>query len=311
MAFATDCIHAGQEPDPTTGAVTTPLYQTSTYVQQGIGQHKGYEYARTHNPTRRALERNLAALEGGIDAYCYASGMAATNAVLTFVKAGQRVVVSDNVYGGTHRLFTKILAQYGVEFAFLEASDPAAFDGAAGAFRMLWIETPTNPLMKVCDIAALAEVAHHPCKLVLLTGGEPLLQRELPDLARELLTRGYQVSVETHGQRPLDPLPREVVRIVDVKTPGSGEVTTDFGYLDHLAPHDEVKFVVCSEYDWRWSLDVIRRHRLEGRVAILVSPVHGAVDAKDVARWILESGVDARMNLQLHKIIWGPDARGV
>ena len=157
----------------------------------------------------------------------------------------------------------------------------------------------------------LAEVARHPSKLVLLTGGEPLLQRELPELAGELLARGYQVLVETHGQRPLDALPREVIRIVDVKTPGSGEVTTDFGYLDRLASHDEVKFVVCSEDDWRWSLEVVRRHRLEGRVAILVSPVHGAVDAKDVARWILESGVQARMNLQLHKIIWGANARGV
>src|SRR5258708_28631208 len=99
MGFATDCIHAGQEPDPTTGAVTTPIYQTSTYVQEGIGQHKGYEYARTQNPTRRALERNLAALEGGADAYCYPSGMAAIQAVLTLVKTRQRVVVSDNHYG--------------------------------------------------------------------------------------------------------------------------------------------------------------------------------------------------------------------
>ena len=160
MGFATDCIHAGQEPDPTTGAVSTPIYQTSTYVQEGIGKHKGYEYARTQNPTRRALERNLAALEGGADAYCYASGMAAIQAVLTMVKAGERVVVSDNVYGGTHRLFTKILANYGVEFAFLEASDARAFDAGAGSFKLLWIETPTNPLMKICDIAALAEVAH-------------------------------------------------------------------------------------------------------------------------------------------------------
>jgi 7-carboxy-7-deazaguanine synthase len=157
----------------------------------------------------------------------------------------------------------------------------------------------------------LDAVARYPSKLVLLTGGEPLLQHELPELAGELIARGYQVLVETHGQRPLDALPHEVVRIVDVKTPGSGEVTTDFGYLDRLAPHDEVKFVVCSEDDWRWSLEVVRRHRLEGRVAILVSPVHGAVEPKDVARWILESGVDARMNLQLHKIIWGADARGV
>ncbi len=181
MGFATDCIHAGQEPDPTTGAVSVPIYQTSTYVQEGIGQHKGYEYARTHNLTRRSLERNLAALEGGADAYCYASGMAATQAVLTLVKAGERVVVSDNVYGGTHRFFTKVLARYGVQFAFLEASDPAAFDRAAGEFRMLWIETPTNPLMKVCDIAALAEVAHRRGALLVVdnTFLSPFFQRPL------------------------------------------------------------------------------------------------------------------------------------
>jgi len=159
MGFATDCIHAGQQPDPTTGAVTVPIYQTSTYVQEGLGQNKGYEYARTHNLTRRSLEKNLAALEGGVDAYCFASGMAATQAVLTLVKAGQRVVVCDNVYGGTHRLFTKILAGYGVEFAFLDATDPEAFEKEAGRFDLLWIETPTNPLMKICDIRALAEVA--------------------------------------------------------------------------------------------------------------------------------------------------------
>ncbi len=181
MGFATDCIHAGQEPDPTTGAVTTPIYQTSTYVQEGIGRHKGYEYARTQNPTRRALERNLAALEGGADAYCYASGMAAIQAVLTLVKAGQRVVVSDNVYGGTHRLFTKLLARYDVEFAFLEASDAAALDKEAGEFALLWIETPTNPLMKVCDIAALAGVAHKRGALLAVdnTFMSPFFQRPL------------------------------------------------------------------------------------------------------------------------------------
>jgi cystathionine beta-lyase len=160
MGFATDCIHAGQEPDPSTGAIITPIFQTSTYVQQGIGEHKGYEYARTQNPTRRALEKNLTALEGGLDAYCYASGMAATNAVMTLLKAGQRVAVSDNVYGGTHRLLTKVLSRQGIESTFIEASDAAAFDRAAGEFALLWIETPTNPLMKICDIAALAEIAH-------------------------------------------------------------------------------------------------------------------------------------------------------
>ena len=181
MGFATECIHAGQAPDAATGAVTVPIYQTSTYVQEGLGQHKGYEYARTHNLTRRSLERNLAALEGGADAYCYASGMAATQAVLTFVKAGQRVVVSDNVYGGTHRLFTKILAGYGVEFAFLDASDAAEFERRAGRFDLLWIETPTNPLMKVCDIARLAEVAHGQGALLVVdnTFMSPFFQRPL------------------------------------------------------------------------------------------------------------------------------------
>jgi 7-carboxy-7-deazaguanine synthase len=157
----------------------------------------------------------------------------------------------------------------------------------------------------------LAEVARHPSRFVLLTGGEPVLQKELPQLATDLLARGYEVAVETHGQRPLDALPREVIRIVDVKTPESGEVTTDFAYLDALAPHDEVKFVVGSEDDWRWSLDVIRRHGLGRRVAVLVSPVWGRVEPRDLARWVLESGENARLNLQLHKVIWGAETRGV
>ena len=181
MGFATDCIHAGQRPDPTTGAVTIPIYQTSTYVQDGLGRHKGYEYARTHNLTRRTLERNLAVLEGGTDAYCYASGMAAIQAVLTFVKAGQRVVVSDNVYGGTHRLFTRILANYGVEFAFLDAADTEEIAARAGRFDLLWIETPTNPLMKICDIAALAEIARGQGALLVVdnTFMSPCFQRPL------------------------------------------------------------------------------------------------------------------------------------
>jgi cystathionine gamma-lyase/cystathionine beta-lyase/cystathionine gamma-lyase/homocysteine desulfhydrase len=181
MGFATDCIHAGQEPDATTGAVSTPIFQTSTYVQEGIGRHKGYEYARTQNPTRRALEKNLAALEGGADAYCFASGMAAINAVLSLVESGERVVVSDNVYGGTHRLFTKVLARYDVAFEFLEAADAAGLDAHAGDFAMLWIETPTNPLMKVCDIAALAAAAHRRGALLVVdnTFMSPFFQRPL------------------------------------------------------------------------------------------------------------------------------------
>ena len=200
MAFATDCIHAGQEPDPSTGAIVTPIFQTSTYVQQGIGQHKGYEYARTQNPTRRALEKNLAALEKGTDAYCYASGMAATNAVLSLVKPGQKVVVSDNVYGGTHRLFTKVLAHYGVSFAFVDTSDAAAFERAAGPFDLLWIETPTNPLMKVCDIAALAEAAHRRRAILVVdnTFMSPFFQRPL-ELGADIVVHSTTKFLNGHS----------------------------------------------------------------------------------------------------------------
>lgn len=157
----------------------------------------------------------------------------------------------------------------------------------------------------------LDEVGRHPCRLVLLTGGEPLLQAELPALAQDLLDRGYGVAVETHGQLPLDALPDGVVRIADVKTPGSGEPATDLSWLLRLRPEDEVKFVVSSEEDFRWALEVIRGHGLEDRVTVLVGPVLGRVDPRDLARWMLECGLRGRLNLQLHKVIWGPEARGV
>jgi 7-carboxy-7-deazaguanine synthase len=157
----------------------------------------------------------------------------------------------------------------------------------------------------------LAALTAWPTRYVTLTGGEPLLQRDLPELCRELLERGFEVAVETHGKAPLDALPAAVSRVVDVKPPGSGEETTDFAYLDRLRPHDEVKFVVASEKDFRWSEAVARRHGLPGRVAVLVSPVFGQVAPADLARWLLESGLEARLSLQLHKLIWGPEARGV
>jgi 7-carboxy-7-deazaguanine synthase len=157
----------------------------------------------------------------------------------------------------------------------------------------------------------LAALARHPARLVCLTGGEPLLQRELPELARELVARGYEVTVETHGQRPLDALPPEAIKIVDVKTPGSGEPATDLAWLDRLLPHDEVKFVVCSEEDFRWSERIVRERRLAERVQVLFSPAWGMVEPKDLARWLLESGLDARLSLQVHKVVWGPGTRGV
>jgi 7-carboxy-7-deazaguanine synthase len=156
-----------------------------------------------------------------------------------------------------------------------------------------------------------AAIATHPTRFVLLTGGEPLLQKELPALVHELIDDGYEVAIETHGQRPLDALPPAAIRIVDVKTPGSGEVAKDLGYLDRLMPHDEVKFVVCSEEDFRWSERIVRERRLAERVQVLFSPAWGMVEPKDLARWLLESGLDARLSLQIHKVVWGPDVRGV
>ncbi|OYT70387.1 MAG: cystathionine gamma-synthase [Chloracidobacterium sp. CP2_5A] len=161
MGFATDVIHAGQPPEPATGAVTVPIYQTSTYVQEGLGRHKGYEYARTHNPTRAALEANVAALEGGVAGFAFASGMAAIHAVMTAcLKAGDHVVVSDNTYGGTYRLFERVLTDFGLTFDYADASDVAQVEAALRpATRMVFLETPTNPVMRLCDIAAIAQLA--------------------------------------------------------------------------------------------------------------------------------------------------------
>lgn len=159
MKFATEAIHAGQEPDPATGAVTVPIYQTSTYAQEGLGKHKGFEYARTQNPTRTALERNLAALENGRACFAFASGMAATNAVMTLLRAGDHVIVSDNTYGGTYRLFDKVLRNFGLEFSYVDAREPHNVEEAARAeTRMVFIETPTNPVMSLVDIRAVSEI---------------------------------------------------------------------------------------------------------------------------------------------------------
>jgi 7-carboxy-7-deazaguanine synthase len=144
-----------------------------------------------------------------------------------------------------------------------------------------------------------------------LTGGEPMLQREVPLLCAELLGQGFEVAVETHGQAPLGDLPRGVRRIIDVKTPGSGEEDRAFINLGDLKLGDEIKFVVTSKADFRWSADVIRRFSLEGKVPLLLSPAPGAVEPADLVRWMLADGVGARLNLQLHKVIWGPNARGV
>jgi cystathionine beta-lyase/cystathionine gamma-synthase len=180
--FSTLCIHAGQEPDPSTGAIITPIFQTSTYVQDALGQHKGYEYARTQNPTRAALESNLAAIEAGRGAFAFASGMAAIAAIMSFLESGDHVVVTDNTYGGTFRLFERILRRYGLDFTYVDTSRLDAIEPAfTSKTRMLFVETPTNPVLGLTDLAAAAEIAHRRgAKLIVdNTFASPAVQRPI------------------------------------------------------------------------------------------------------------------------------------
>ena len=180
--FSTVCLHAGQVPDPSTGAIVTPIYQTSTYVQEGVGRHKGYEYARTQNPTRAALEGNLAAIESGQAAFAFASGMAATGAVASMLKAGDHVIVSDNVYGGTFRLFERVLSRYQLTFTYVDTADLDATRRAfTPATRLLFVETPSNPIMRITDLAGAAALAHdHGARLAVdNTFASPCLQRPI------------------------------------------------------------------------------------------------------------------------------------
>lgn len=159
MKFSTRAIHVGQEADPATGATIVPIYQTSTYTQDAVGEHKGFDYSRTINPTRLALEKQLASLEGGAHGYAFASGMAATAAVLNLLSAGDHAVVTDDLYGGTYRLFTRVLERYGLEFTYVDMSDADAVRAAIRPnTKLFWIETPTNPLLKLIDIAAIASM---------------------------------------------------------------------------------------------------------------------------------------------------------
>ncbi|MFO0585246.1 MAG: cystathionine gamma-synthase [Anaeromyxobacter sp.] len=175
-------IHAGQKPDPTTGAVMTPVYLTSTYAQSSPGVHKGFEYSRSHNPTRFALEACLAALEGGKHGFAFASGLAATDCVLHLLDAGGHVVASDDVYGGTFRIFDKVFRRMGLTFDFVDMTDPANVERAMKKdTRLVWIESPTNPMLKIVDLAAVAGIAkaHGARSVVDNTFATPYFQRPL------------------------------------------------------------------------------------------------------------------------------------
>jgi cystathionine gamma-lyase/cystathionine beta-lyase/cystathionine gamma-lyase/homocysteine desulfhydrase len=199
--FSTICLHAGQEPDPSTGAIVTPIYQTSTYVQEELGRHKGFEYGRTQNPTRLALERNLAAIEGGKAGFAFASGMAAIGAIATMLRAGDHVIVTDNVYGGTFRLFERVFTRYRLTFSYVDTSRLDEVERAVtDSTRMLFVETPSNPILTLTDLRAAADLAHrHNLRLVVdNTFASPYLQRPI-ELGADIVTHSTTKYLNGHS----------------------------------------------------------------------------------------------------------------
>ncbi len=182
MKFSTKAIHAGQQPDPTTGAIMPPIFQTATYAQNGLGDHKGYEYSRSHNPTRTALQECIAALEDGKFGLAFASGMAAETAILSLLSAGDHLVACDDLYGGSYRIFERVMRRYNVETSYVPAGNIAAYEQAIRPnTKLIWLETPTNPLLRLIDIQAVAEIAHRHNVLVVVdnTFASPYFQQPL------------------------------------------------------------------------------------------------------------------------------------
>ncbi|MEO6833139.1 MAG: aminotransferase class I/II-fold pyridoxal phosphate-dependent enzyme, partial [Chitinophagaceae bacterium] len=201
LKLGTKMIHAGVSPDPTTGAIMTPIYQTSTYVQAAPGNHKGYEYSRTHNPTRTALQDALAAIENGTHALCFASGMAATDGAIKLLQPGDEVIVSDDLYGGTYRIFTKIFAAYGIKFQFVPMKDAANVQQfVTDKTKMIWVETPTNPLLNIVDIEAIAQIAKKANALLVVdnTFASPYLQNPL-DLGADIVLHSATKYLSGHS----------------------------------------------------------------------------------------------------------------
>ena len=195
------CIHAGQEPDPATGAIITPIYQTSTYVQDGLGKHKGYEYARTQNPTRSAMEANIAAIESGTAGFGFASGMAAIGAIMTLLKAGDHVIVTENTYGGTYRLFEQVLRKNQLHFSYVDTSNIEAIQKAIQPnTQLLFLETPTNPTLKLTDIQAACTTAHSHDVAVVVdnTFASPYVQRPI-ELGADLVMHSTTKFLNGHS----------------------------------------------------------------------------------------------------------------
>jgi len=201
MKFATKAIHAGVEPDPTTGAIMTPIFQTSTYIQDELGQHRGFEYSRTGNPTRQALEQNIAAIENGKYGLCFASGMASIDAIIKLLNPGDEVISTSDLYGGTYRLFTKIFANYGIKFHFIGMESPAKVAEYINEnTKLIWLETPTNPMLNIIDIKGIADLAKaHGCLLgVDNTFATPYLQNPL-DLGADIVMHSVTKYLGGHS----------------------------------------------------------------------------------------------------------------
>jgi cystathionine beta-lyase len=201
MKFATKAVHAGVEPDPSTGAIMTPIFQTSTYVQASPGQHKGYEYARTQNPTRDALQKSLAALENGQYGLCFATGMAAIDSILKLLKPGDEIISTNDLYGGTYRIFTKVFANFGLRFRFIPMQDLSVLEqNISASTKMIWLETPTNPLMNVVDIAGVTAMAKAKNILTAVdnTFATPYLQNPL-DLGADMVMHSVTKYLGGHS----------------------------------------------------------------------------------------------------------------
>jgi cystathionine gamma-lyase len=201
MKFGTKAVHAGVEPDPTTGAIMTPIYQTSTYVQEGPAQHKGYAYARGANPTRTALQNSLAALENGRFGLCFSSGMGATDAVIKLLKPGDEVITSNDLYGGSYRMFTRVYEKFGIKFHFIDLTDASNIEPLINSnTRLIWVETPTNPLMNIVDIAACTAIAqkHNLWVAVDNTFASPYLQNPL-DLGADIVMHSVTKYLGGHS----------------------------------------------------------------------------------------------------------------
>ncbi len=236
MKFSTKAIHAGQGADPATGATIVPIYQTSTYTQEAVGVHKGFDYSRTINPTRLALETQLAALEGAEYGCAFASGMAATSAVLNLLSAGDHVVVTDDLYGGTYRLFSRVLARYGLEFSYVNMADLDAVHAAVKPnTKMFWVETPTNPLLKLIDIRAIVALRQAQCdKAVVVvdnTFASPYFQQPLA-LGADIVVHSTTKYIGGHS---------------DVL--GGAALTSDKEYFDVIKFHQNAVGGVPSPHD--------------------------------------------------------------